>query len=661
MAYDYPLCRADEYVENWFGRELTDPYGWMRDAKEPEVIDFTERENAFTDAFFDPDALAARMEKLKSEAVRDIPFLIVPRGEGFLATVMHEGLYDIRILDRELREVCTLPTVPGLEGSIPLKATPCPKNPDVIAVCAEFGGAPRPSVAVCDISDPAAPKLLHLHEGSYSFCWSAGDGCLYYPITTSENVNLTSRTVYYRYDPVSGELRPVFEPEGNVIYANVSAGGSDYVLLASSLDYALARWVALEVESGALIPLNEKPEEWKFLNAENGEFFFTSAQTAPHGAVIAVDKNGAQRTVLPEHETLVLDGGFAKDGNLFALAYENAGARLIDVATGKLIPLPDPYGALTVAGGTKEGTFLRFESFLHAAELFLFDGEKLTSIMRSSELELPDDIVVEQRFAPSEKDGTPVPFFMVRKRGLYPAGNAPALMFAYGGYNLVPVPWYTEKVTGTQIWRWVEKGGIYLHAHLRGGNEYGAPWHEDGELLNKRHCYEDFIGVAEHVIREGWTKPERFCIAGSSNGGLLMSTLITMRPDLWGCVIDSVPQTDLIHLPDDDRGPMYVTEYGNPRETQEMFEYLLSFTPYYNVKPISYPPLYIQSGALDNNVPPYHGKKFAARMQQESRSENPILLRVVENGGHDRGRGESYWRTISEAQLFLEKALHLDA
>lgn len=138
-----------------------------------------------------------------------------------------------------------------------------------------------------------------------------------------------------------------------------------------------------------------------------------------------------------------------------------------------------------------------------------------------------------------------------------------------------------------------------------------------------------------------------------------MSALVTMRPDLFGCVIDSVPHTDIIHFVEDDREPMYITEYGNPRESEEMFSYLLSYSPYHNVRKTEYPPFYIQTGECDNNVPPYHGEKFAARLQELNQSENPILLRVLEKGSHDRGSGEAYWKTIAEMQLFVDKAMDL--
>ena len=230
-------------------------------------------------------------------------------------------------------------------------------------------------------------------------------------------------------------------------------------------------------------------------------------------------------------------------------------------------------------------------------------------------------------------------------------------MYAYGGYNMMSAPWYTEMVTGLNIPKWVQGGGVYVHLNIRGGNEYGPRWHEDGMMMTKRHCYEDFIAIAERVIADGFTSKGKIGITGCSNGGLLMSALVTMRPDLWGCVIDSVPHTDMIHFAEDDRGPMYITEYGNPRGSEEMFRYLLSYSPYHNVKAVDYPPTYVQTGEMDNNVPPYHGKKFAARMQAMNTSDHPILLRVLAEGSHDRGKGEVYWKTIAEMQLFLEQHL----
>lgn len=657
MAYPYPPCRRDTTVEDWFGTKLAEPYGWLRDRKDPEVLAFTARENALTDRFFDGEALASRIARLRAEAVRDVPFQVLPWKEGYLATCLKAGLYEIQFLDRDFRLIGALPPVPGLEGALTLSAAPCPRSDDLLAITVEFGGAPRPSIAVCDVSDPQRPRLLHLRHGGFGCCWSKGDGCLYYPISTSDSASRASSTVFYRYDPVSDEERTAFAPQGKVIYGDAYAGGEDYVLFSCAVDYSVAHWTALELKTGTLHPLTDAPRELRYIESRPGEHLFLDYSDTPEGAVVAITDGGARRAALARQGSWVYSGAFSRGGRLYALAREDVGARLLAPESGECFPLPDPWGGLAVAGSCAEGTLLRFESFLHPAQLLLFDGESLRCVLRASDDEPPEDVVVEQYFAPSEGDGTPIPYFMVRRRDVTPDAPHPTLLFAYGGYNLTVAPWYTEKITGIQAVRWAQRGGIYIHAHLRGGDEYGARWHEAGRLLQKRRCYEDFIGVAQQLIRQGWTEPRQLAISGSSNGGLLMSVLVTMRPELWGCVIDSVPQTDMLHLPMDDRGAMYVTEYGDPLESREMFEYLLSYSPYHHIRPIDYPPIYIQTGELDNNVPPCHGKKFAARLQAESRSRHPILLRVLPDGGHDRGRGESYWRTIAEAQLFLEQAL----
>ena len=174
--------------------------------------------------------------------------------------------------------------------------------------------------------------------------------------------------------------------------------------------------------------------------------------------------------------------------------------------------------------------------------------------------------------------------------------------------------------------------------------------------MKKKNCFYDFIGIAEGIIRDGWTSKKHIAINGGSNGGLLMCALLTMRPDLWGCVVASVPHTDMISFVFDDRGPMYITEYGDPHD-EEQFNYFLTYSPFHNIQKTAYPAVYIQTGECDNNVPPYHGKKMAARLQQYNTSDQPILLRVLAKGSHDRGKGETYLKTVSEMQAFIEIAL----
>ena len=652
MKYDYPACKTVDVTEDWFGTALPDPYAWLKDAKSPETLDFVARENAFTDAWFDKERVQAKIRQLKEERLPELYYSLTRFKDGYLAAKRREGKPYIQIVDKELKPVADFPKIPALEGYDVFSVSPNPADEDILCVqCQKFGAA-RPSVAVCRNE---SWELVSRMDGIFSYCWSKQDGCLYYSSTADDAGKQESVTSVYRFNPASGEITLIYEEPEYAIFGMVSASEDGaFVLAQVCKDYCLAKWVAIDTADDQVRTLTETDVEWEYMDTVDGLHYFITLSEAANGAVIAVDADGKRTMVLPESER-ILESGFACGGRLFAFAKQDVSSRLIDIRTGAEVALPSCMGALSYVGRGHGQVFLHFESFVDAPQLLSFDGQSMKTVLRASERSHPE-ILAEQHFAPSA-DGTPVPYYLVRRRDAKADGTAPALMYGYGGYNGGMPPWYQEMVTNVSIPVWVERGGIYVHCNLRGGNEYGPRWHEAGMRMQKRHCYEDFIGIAEQVIRDGWTAAGRIGITGCSNGGLLMSALVTMRPDLWGCVIDSVPHTDMIHFAEDDRGPMYVTEYGNPRESKEMFEYLLSYSPYHNVKEIAYPPVYVQTGERDNNVPPYHGKKFAARMQASNQSENPILLRVLAEGSHDRGSGEVFWRTIAEMQVFLEMAL----
>lgn len=655
MKYTYPACKTEDKVEDWFGTQLADPYAWLRDGKDPEVLDFVARENAYTDEYFASRPLAEKIAELKAKKLPELPGSLTPWKGGYIGTLNLDGDYQIHQFTQELEDKGELPHPSELPANVPLfSAAPCPGgNEDVMALMVLHPGAARPSVLVWDM---AADKIQAEFSDVFSMGWSKTDNKLYFSSTEADSEKQESHSVFLRYDPVAKESAVVYEDDSYSIFGQVHISQDGRTVMAMVCqDYAVARWIAIDAAIGSTQVLTKEAVEWKYIDSLDDGHYFIQLSGTDRGQVIRLDAKGSCTIVLPQSD-LLLDTGLSVQGKLFVLACQDASSRLVEVATGTQIELPTSYGFLQLAGETKNGVMLRFESFLIAPELLSFDGKTL-KVEKTTCSAVHDDLTVEQHFAPSTGDGEKIPYYLVRRKDAKPDGSAPVIMYAYGGYNISSTPWYQDMVTGLTVSDWVEQGGIYVVCNLRGGNEYGPKWHEAGMMQNKRHCYEDFIGVAEELIAKGWTKAGRIGIDGCSNGGLLMSALVTMRPDLWGCVIDSVPHTDMIHFAEDDRGPMYITEYGNPRESREMFEYLLSYSPYHNVRKTNYPPTYIQTGEMDNNVPPYHGKKFAARMQAENQSDNPILLRVLAEGSHDRGKGEVYWQTIAEMQLFLHEYL----
>lgn len=649
---NYPSCKTVDVVETWHGVELADPYAWLRDKTDPEVLDFVARENAYTDEWFSTRGVDEKIAELKASQLPENYMTVAPFGDGFIASRSADGGgYDIVLLDADFHETGTMADFPGMEDMEVFRALPAPGRTDIIGLFAQYMGAPRPTVVVYDLE---AKKPLFKADGTFSIAWSRATGKIYYALTESNLETHECRSSWRSYDPNTNIEDVLFAPDDNYIiaYLEMSQDGR-WALFGAAGDYSRALWFACDTATGAVHQLSEKPEAWQYIDSIDDRHCFVSTSDSDHGCVIAVANDGARETLMPESEKLFLTGGFSCAGKLYALAMEDVSARLIDIATGDAIELPDSMGELGIAGEDDARVYLSFQSFVCTPRILAFDGASLDTVYAVSDITHPD-IVVEQRFAPSTGDGTLIPYYLVHDKDAKADGSAPALMYAYGGYNSSNLPWYTEMVTMVEVPRWIAAGGIYVHLNLRGGGEYGPAWHEAGMLMQKRHCYEDFIGVAEQLIADGWTRAGNIGITGCSNGGLLMSALVTMRPDLWGCVIDSVPHTDMIHFADDDRGPMYITEYGDPRESREMFEYLRSYSPYYNVREVAYPPVYIQTGECDNNVPPYHGKKFAARMQAATTGTAPILLRVLAQGSHNRGgTPEEFWHTIAEMHLFL--------
>lgn len=651
--YTYPACKTVDVVEDWFGVQLPDPYAWLKEAKSKEVLDFVAAENAYTDDYFDRTALDHKIAQLKAAALPPLPSSISPFRDGYVGTFHRDGRYVNEIMDDKLHTVAPFPPLNGYEDYDLFQVQPDPVDNRYVACMIQKPGAPRPTILVYDMEKKTG---LYKAEMCFSYCWSKKNGCLYASSTESDSAAQTCRTRFLSYNPVSGEEKVVYSDDSNCIFGQVypSRDGA-YVAAQVCQDYSLGNWIAINTATGESFTLTKEPVEWYYADSIGDTHYFVTVTGAPNGKVIAVTSDGNVLTALPESGKVILNSAFSQDGKLYAIGKKDVSACLIEVASGKEVPLPGRFAALSEAGEGRKGVLLQYESFLDAPRILEFSKGSFRTLLTSSE-DKWDDLTAEQHFTPS-KDGTLIPYYIVYRKDLVRDGSAPAVMYAYGGYNMMSAPWYTEMVTGLNIPKWVQGGGVYVHLNIRGGNEYGPRWHEDGMMMTKRHCYEDFIAIAERVIADGFTSKGKIGITGCSNGGLLMSALVTMRPDLWGCVIDSVPHTDMIHFAEDDRGPMYITEYGNPRGSEEMFRYLLSYSPYHNVKAVDYPPTYVQTGEMDNNVPPYHGKKFAARMQAMNTSDHPILLRVLAEGSHDRGKGEVYWKTIAEMQLFLEQHL----
>jgi prolyl oligopeptidase len=279
-------------------------------------------------------------------------------------------------------------------------------------------------------------------------------------------------------------------------------------------------------------------------------------------------------------------------------------------------------------------TFYKFSDFTTPGTVYRFDvATREVSAFRSPRVDFnPDDYVTEQVFYAS-KDGTRVPLFISHKKGLAIDGDTPTYLYGYGGFNIsIPISFSVPNLV------WMEMGGIYAQAQLRGGGEYGREWHEAGMKHNKQNVFDDFIAAAEYLIGEGYTHKKRLVVGGRSNGGLLIGACLTQRPDLFGVCLPNVGVMDMLRFHKFTIGWAWVSDYGSPDDPED-FKAIRAYSPYHNIREgVNYPPTLVMTGDHDDRVFPAHSFKFGAALQKAQAGEAPILIRIETRAGHGAGK-----------------------
>jgi prolyl oligopeptidase len=404
--------------------------------------------------------------------------------------------------------------------------------------------------------------------------------------------------------------------------------------------------------------------EFSFLGNDGPVFYFKTDFKAPRGRVIAVDVRKPDRAnwkeIIPEAKDKL--EGVSLVGNQFVATYlhdahtqvktfSTAGEHIRDVEFPTL-------GTASGFGGkrTDTETFYTFSSFNTPATIYRYDllTGKSTLFRKSKAKVNPDDYEVKLVFATS-KDGTKVPLFITMKKGTKLDGTNPTLLYGYGGFNVSLTPGFSIANLG-----WLEMGGIYAQAVLRGGGEYGEEWHQGGTKAKKQNVFDDFIAAAEYLIKEKYTSPEKLAVMGGSNGGLLVGAMITQRPDLFAAAIPEVGVMDMLRFHKFTAGRYWTEEYGSSDEPDQ-FKSLLAYSPYHNIKEgKKYPATLVTTADTDDRVVPGHSFKFLAALQAAQAGPAPILGRIETSAGH--GAGKPTQKIIDEYAdqwAFLVKNLHM--
>ncbi len=682
---EYPPTQRKEVVDDYHGTNVTDPYRWLEeDARNSfEVRSWIEDQNRVTFGYLNniPERgkILARLTKLWNYERFSSPQKLgsryyFARNDG----LQNQSVYYMAESADGVPVEIINPNKWTEDGTIALQGTELSPDGRYMAYARAVAGSDWSEWYVRDLAtgEDLPDKLSWIKFSNVA--WTPdGKGFFYtrFPKPPEgqefQALNKNAQVFYHRTgSPQSGDVLAYHRPDepewgfgtevtedGRYLLISVWKGTDDKNRF---LYRDLTEPYAIPVEL-----IDHFNDTYSFLGNDGTVFYFRTDLEAPMGRVIAIDiRNPARenwREVIPQSENALRNVNLV--GNLFAAAYLKDATTHVrvfrtDGSHVRDVELPG-IGAAFGFGGKRNDfeTFYSFSSFNRPPSIYRYDmltGK--STLWKQAQVDFnPDNYVVTQVFYNS-KDGTRVPMFISHRKDVRPDGTRPALLYGYGGFDIPMTPSFNI----TRL-AWMEMGGIYAVANLRGGGEYGEAWHKAGTKLQKQNVFDDFIAAAEWLIANKYTTSARLAIMGGSNGGLLVGAAMTQRPDLFGAALPGVGVMDMLRFQKFTAGRYWVDDYGSSDNADE-FKALLAYSPYHNLKKgTTYPPTLVTTADTDDRVVPGHSFKFAAALQAADTGKNPQLIRIQTKAGH--GAGKPTMMQIEEyADLwsFLVKNLDVD-
>ncbi len=665
-----PRAKVAPVVDMVQGHKIVDPYRYLENANDPDTEQYVEQEQAYTRSLLDPlpgrDKINARLSQLSPIGTVGAPqmggkYYFYTRREGNQNQPVLYVRESVNVEDRVLVDVNKMAS----DGTVALDWWYCSDDGKYVA----YGTSPRGSeISTLRVIETASGQLLPdtiERTRAASVAWKLDNSGFFYTRypkkgDVAEGQEAYNRHVFYHAlgtDPAQDTLifgqgrDPEWWPS-----VNLSEDGR-WLLIQESQGWTKTELFLQDLSSNK--PLVKITSGKEFLYGGDffqGKLYITTNEDAPRFRVFVVDAANPQREnwkeIIPQSEA-VLQGASVTGGRLFAQYEHNASSELkVFALDGKKlddIQLPT-IGDVPQIGGRwdRDEVFFGFQSFTVPPSVYRYDlKEHKSSLWAKVDAPSIDASAYDVRQVwYASKDGTKVPMFIVGKKGLTQNGNNPTLLYGYGGFNVSLKPTFNRS-----LYLWMEHGGVYAVANLRGGSEFGEDWHRAGMLDKKQNVFDDFIAAAEYLIAQKYTDKDHLAIYGGSNGGLLMGAMMTQRPDLFRAVVCAVPLLDMLRYQNFQIAKLWIPEYGSSDDPKQ-FGWLFAYSPYHHVEPgVEYPAILFMTGDTDTRVDPMHAKKMAALMQAEAKNgasrERPILLRIEIKAGH--GQGKPVTKQIEES------------
>lgn len=666
--YQYPPTSKGNVVDDYFGTKIPDPYRWLEDDTSARTAGWVKMQQNFTDNYFEKIPYRNKIVDRLSE-VWNYTRYSPPYKEGkYYLYYKNDGLQNQAVLYLESNlngqaQVLLDPNKLSQDGTVALAATAMSKNQKYFAYAVSASGSDWQEIYV--ISMDSRQVLVHEKIENVKFTsmsWKGDDG-FYYSGYDAPKDAATKFSAKTEYQKIYFHKMGTSQKEDKLIYED-KAHPLRYVGASLTEDERFLILGISEGTDGSEIKVKDLTKGGDFVTIVPG--FKTNADVidnvgdkllvktnegAPNYKIVLLDpknpKATAWKTIVPEQKE-PLAGVGTGGGKLFCNYLVNATTKIVQYNTDgsgkKEVKMPG-LGTISGFGAKAIDTefYYSFTSFTTPSTIYKYDiasGE--SKLYRKSEIKFnSEDYQTKQVFVPS-KDGTMVPMFITHRKDLIIDGNNPTLLYAYGGFNISLTPSFSVANIA-----FLENGGIYCLANLRGGAEYGEDWHKGGMLEKKQNVFDDFIACGEWLIQHNYTNPKRLAIRGGSNGGLLVGACMTQRPDLFAVAIPQVGVLDMLRYHKFTVGWGWAVEYGSS-DKKDQFQYLIKYSPLHNLKPgICYPATLITTADHDDRVVPAHSFKFAAALQSFQQCEKPALIRIDSKAGH--GAGKPTKKQIEEA------------
>jgi len=663
-----PKAKVAPVEDTVQGHKIVDPYRYLENPNDPDTKLYVEQELSYTRAILDPlpgrDKINARLSQLLEIGTVGVPQM----GGKYYFYTRREGSQNQPILyvregvngelsgglskkDRVLVDVNKMST----DGTVALDWWFAAEDGKYVAYGTSASGSEESTLRIVEsTTGKVLPDTIDRTRFA-SVAWMKDSSAFYYTRHPKKGEVPDGEEVYHVkvfYHQIGSD------PAQDPLIFGEGRNPQDIPSVALSED---DRWLLIDVGEGwtktemYLQDLQSKNPPLEITTGKDflydadffeGKLYITTNEDAPHFRVFAADATNPKREnwkeLIPQTDA-VLHGVSVTGGKLLARYEHNATSelKLFGLDGKKLADIPLPaIGDVFSASGRydRNEIFFGFQSFTVPPSIYRVDLTDVKSALwaKVDAPSIDPSAYDVQQVWYTSKDGTRVPMFVVSKKGIEKNGKNPTLLTGYGGFNVSLTPTFSRS-----MYLWMEHGGIYAVANLRGGSEFGEDWHRAGMLGKKQSVFDDFIAAGEYLISQKYTDRDHLAIFGGSNGGLLMGAMITQRPDLFRAVVCQVPLLDMLRYQNFQIAKLWIPEYGSADDAKQ-FEWLYAYSPYHHVKPgQEYPAILFMTGDTDTRVDPMHAKKMAALMQAEAKNgsskERPILLRIETKAGHGQG------------------------